>query len=156
MVRGAAAGAVGWWVMDQVLRYLYNHENPRVRERESEARDRTPALEVIAAEVAEFVGIDLADEQRQTGGTILQWTTGIGAGMFYGALRVRLPSVRAGRGLGYGAAFSLIFDEGIIPLLGFAPGPRAFPWQTHARGFLGHLAYGAALEAVMQQLDPIE
>lgn len=151
---GALAGAAGWLAMDQVLRFLYNHERPAVQAREDHARGGIPALERMAEEMAGSFGSPLSDHQRQVGGTILQWTTGIGAGVLYGALRGRLLGVSAGRGLVYGAAFSLIVDEGLIPLLGFASGPRAFPWQTHARGFLGHLAFGAVTEAALETLDP--
>jgi uncharacterized membrane protein YagU involved in acid resistance len=141
--------------MDQMLRFLYNHEDPGVRKREDRARSGVPALEVMAEEVVESFGAHLTDDQRQAGGTILQWVTGIGGGVFYGALRGRLPGVSAGRGLVYGASFSLLFDEGLVPLLEFAPGPLAFPWQTHARGFVAHLVYGAVAEAAMARMGRV-
>ena len=40
---------------------------------------------------------------------------------------------------------SLIMDEMLVPALGFSPPNRAFPAVTHLRGFLNHLAYGAAV-----------
>lgn len=156
LTRGALAGAAGWWAMDQVLRFLYDQQHPGVRQRENEARGGVPALEVMAEDVAAPFGITLSDRQRQTGGTILQWVTGIGGGMLYGALRSRFPGVTAGRGLVYGVAFSLVVDEGLVPLLGFAPGPLSFPWQTHARGFLGHLVFGVVAEAVLESLDSVD
>ncbi len=73
--------------------------------------------------------------------------------MLYGVLRNHIPAARAGHGLVYGVAFSLAVDEGLTPLLGFAPGPGAFPWQTHARDFLGHLVFGAVAEITLQWLD---
>lgn len=155
LVRGAVAGAAGWWAMDQILQFLYDHEGPHVREREDRARGGIPALEVMADELAGLTGSTLSKGERQTAGTVLQWATGIGAGVLYGALRRRVPGVTAGRGIAYGAAFSLVMDEGLIPLLGFSPGPGAFPWQTHARGFIGHLVYGAVAEAVLSRLDGI-
>ncbi|CAN5716606.1 hypothetical protein BH23GEM5_BH23GEM5_23920 [soil metagenome] len=78
---------------------------------------------------------------------------GIGAGVLYSVLRRRIPAARAGHGLAYGAAFSLVMDEGLTPMLGFVPGPGALPWQTHARGFIGHLVFGVVSEATMQWLD---
>lgn len=139
--------------MDYVLRFLYNQEDPEVRRRESEARDSIPALEVLAAKSVRWIGTSLSDEERQRWGTILQWTMGIGGGMLYAALRSRIPAVRAGHGLAYGAAFSLVVDEGLTPLLGFAPGPTAFPWQTHARGLIGHLVFGVTAEIALEFLD---
>jgi uncharacterized membrane protein YagU involved in acid resistance len=71
----------------------------------------------------------------------------------YVALRDHVPGQGTRRGLAYGAAFSLVVDEGLTPLLGLSPGPASFPWQTHARGFIGHLIYGTAAEAVLTLLD---
>jgi hypothetical protein len=153
VARGVLAGAAGWWAMDRCLRFIYAHESAMVRHRESEARHGVPALEVLAEKLAARAGRPLSDEERQTGGTVLQWSTGIGAGVIYAALREHLPGNGIGRGLGYGAAFSLLVDEGLTPLLGLAPGPGAFPWQTHARGFVGHLVFGVVAEAVLEALD---
>ncbi len=153
LLHGALAGAVAWWAMDQLLSYLYDHMDPQVRSREDAARGGVPALEVMAQRIAGLAGITLSEEERQSMGTALQWTTGIGAGILYAALRDRLPGSGVRRGLTYGAAFALIMDEGMIPLLGFSPGPLAFSWQTHARGLAGHLVYGAVVELAMQGLE---
>lgn len=152
-VRGGIAGAAGWWVMDRALQRMYDRESRSVRAREDRARGGVPALEAIAQAGAERVGAELAPRQRQKGGTALQWLVGVGAGMLYGVLRPRVAAARAGRGLAYGAAFSLVVDEGVVPLLGFAPGPRAFPWQTHARGFVGHLVFGLVADVTLDLLD---
>jgi uncharacterized membrane protein YagU involved in acid resistance len=70
-------------------------------------------------------------------------------------LRRRWRASAAARGLTFGTAFFLVVDELMNPLLGFTPGPRAFPWQAHARGFGGHLAFGAASELALQGLDRV-
>ncbi len=44
-----------------------------------------------------------------------------------------------------GAALSLIVDEGVAPALGFSAPNTHYPMLTHLRGFLNHLAYGAAV-----------
>lgn len=41
------------------------------------------------------------------------------------------------------------------PLLGFTPGPRAFPWQAHARGLGGHLAFGLTSDLILDGLDRV-
>ena len=46
-------------------------------------------------------------------------------------------------------------DELLNPVLGLTPGPLAFPWQTHARGLGGHLAFGVATELVLEGLDRV-
>lgn len=52
-----------------------------------------------------------------------------------------------GAGTATGASMSLILDEAITPALGFSAPNRAYPIQTHVRGFLGHIVYGLALAA---------
>lgn len=153
LAKGAVAGAVAWWAMDQTLRLLYDHEGPAVREQEDWARGGVPALERVAEGTAGLMAVRLPEKDRRAAGTALQWMVGIGAGALYGALRSRVPSARAGRGLAFGAVFSLALDEGLIPLLGFAPGPTAFPWQTHARGVAGHLVFGVVADATLELLD---
>ncbi|MEW5927169.1 MAG: DUF1440 domain-containing protein [Gemmatimonadota bacterium] len=152
LARGALAGGAAWWAMDRALRLAYDREDPRARGREDRARGGVPALEVLAERIAGLAGTPLSERRRQRAGTALQWAMGIGAGMLYAVLRRRVPAARAGGGLAYGAAFSLAVDEGLIPLLGLAPGPGAFPWQNHARGFAGHLVFGAVAEAAMRAL----
>jgi hypothetical protein len=39
--------------------------------------------------------------------------------------------------------------------LRLTPGPKAFPWQTHARGIAGHLSFAAAADAALRVLEPI-
>jgi hypothetical protein len=46
-------------------------------------------------------------------------------------------------------------DELMNPPLGLTPGPQAFPWQAHARGFSGHLAFGLTSELVLEGLDRV-
>ncbi len=156
VLKGVLAGATAWSAMDGVLRFLYNHEHSDTRRQEDQARDGVPALEVMAERIAQIAGVTLSAAERQRGGTSLQWAVGVGAGLLYAALRDQLPSSGIRRGIVYGAAFSLLVDEGIVPLLKCAPGPSAFPWQTHARGFVAHLVYGAVAEITMGWLDRIE
>lgn len=151
--KGTIAGAAGWWAMDHVLRFLYNHEDPSVRGAEDAARGGVPALEVLAEKIATRAGISLSTVQREKAGTVLQWVEGIGTGIVFGVLRGRAPTVGAGRGLAFGAGVSLLVDEGMVPLLDLSPGPTAFPWQTHARGFLGHLVYGLVADVVLDVLN---
>lgn len=153
LFNGAVAGAVAWAAMDYTLRLLYNREAPEIRRREDRARDSVPAMEVMVDKLAGLAGVTLSNEKRQRGGTLVQWVTGVGAGIFYAAFRDHIPGSGLRRGIVYGAGFSLVVDEGLTPALGFAPGPLAFPWQTHARGFAGHLVYGVAAEVMMQWLE---
>lgn len=153
LARGVLAGAAAWWAMDQVLQVIRDRHHPSVRRSEDAARGGVPALEVLAARLAVLGGHPLSAAERARAGTWMQWILGIGGGVLYASLRDRLWSAGIPRGLGYGAAFALVVDEGLVPLLGLAPGPAAFPWQTHARGFLGHLVYGVTAETVLAAME---
>jgi uncharacterized membrane protein YagU involved in acid resistance len=50
-------------------------------------------------------------------------------------------------------ALFLIADELLKPLLGLIPGPTRYPWQTHARGLIGHLVLGAVTDTVFDVLS---
>jgi uncharacterized membrane protein YagU involved in acid resistance len=71
----------------------------------------------------------------------------------YGLLRRRFPAAATLRGLTFGTGLFLLVDEVMNPVLGLTPGPAAFPWQAHVRGFGGHLAFGAVSDAMLQGLD---
>jgi hypothetical protein len=45
-----------------------------------------------------------------------------------------------------------VMDETATPALGLTPGPRAFPWQAHARGLAGHLVFGSVANATLATL----
>ncbi len=42
-----------------------------------------------------------------------------------------------------------MFDEGLTPAAGFSAPNRAFSWQTHARAFVAHLAFGVTLAVLV-------
>lgn len=153
MIEGAIAGAVATWAMGRVTNALYARENKAAREREDRVRDGTTAYEVAAEKAAGFAGKSLTRQQRQRYGTAIHWTLGVAAGALFGVLRSRSPSVARGAGTLFGAAFWLAVDEAATPALGLTPGPRAFPWQTHARGLAGHLVFGTVANATLATLQ---
>lgn len=155
LVKGALAGVAATWAMGPVTSYLYEHESRGAREAEDEARGDRTAYGVAAEKAADAVGVELSDEQRKQAGTAVHWALGAGAGAAYGALRNRLPGVGAAGGLLFGTAFWLAVDEGANYALRLTPGPTAFPWQTHARGLVGHLVFGVAANAALDALDAV-
>jgi hypothetical protein len=153
LLEGAIAGAVGTWAMSRVTSALYARENKGARQREDRARHSTTAYEVAAEKVAALAGATLTERQRQQYGTAIHWTLGVTAGALFGALRPRSPGVARGAGTLFGAAVWLMMDEAATPALGLTPGPRAFPWQTHARGLAGHLVFGSVANATLATLQ---
>ena len=153
LLDGAVAGAAATWLMGKVTSFLYARENEQAREREDRARHGTTAYGVAAEKIAELGGKALTDEQRNSYGKGIHWALGAGAGAAYALLRERMPAASAAGGLLFGTVFFLLMDEGLVYALGFTPGPSNFPWQSHARGLAGHIAYGAAAEGALSLLE---
>lgn len=155
LLKGAIAGAVATWAMGKVTTWFYDRENRRARRAEDEARHGKTAYEIGAERLAGAVGRTLSEEQRGRLGSALHWGLGIGAGAAYAALGQRRPAVRRAAGTAFGTGFWAAVDEGMISLLGLTPPPTAFPWQTHARGLAGHLAFGAVADGTLRVLDAV-
>lgn len=153
LLDGALAGTTATWIMGKLTSYLYAREKHWVREREDSARHGGTAYGAAAEKIANLVGESLTDEQRESYGQRLHWALGAAAGVGYTLLRDRIPITSAARGLLFGATFFLLMDEGLVYALGLTPGPSNFPWQTHARGLAGHLAFGAAAEGALALLE---
>jgi hypothetical protein len=155
VVKGALAGAVATWAMGRVTTFLYEREDQAARRREDAVRDGKTAFGIAAEKGAELVGRSLDDRERERYGAALHWALGIGAGAAYGALRGRVPGADLAAGLLFGTVFWAVVDEGANPVLGLTPGPGAFPWQAHARGLAGHLAFGAAADASLRAMEAV-
>jgi len=144
---GALSGAAGTVLMDQVTTLAYERQPKSVRDREDEARGDKTAF------VAEAEKLGAPETQQEAVGNAIHWALGVGAGALYGVLRNRSRRVGLGSGLAYGVSFWLVMDETATALLGLAPPPRRFPWQTHARGLAGHVVLGGMIEAAFDMVD---
>jgi hypothetical protein len=153
LIKGALAGAVATWVMEQVTTYLYEHENRSARRREDEARQGKHAFAVAAEKTAGLTGIHLSETEQHRLGLAYHWGLGLGAGALYGALRRRVGWLDWGQGTAFGLLFFLLVDEAMNTALGLTPPPQAFPWQAHARGLAGHLVYGVVADTALDALD---
>lgn len=151
---GAVAGAAATWLMGKATSYLYEQEGEAARQREDQARGGRTAYETAAEKLAGLACQPLSDDERKKMGNAIHWSIGIGSGVLYALLRRRLTGQGAGRELAAGALFGtavwLLLDEVGNVALGLTPGPRAFPWQTHARGLAGHLVLGLGAEGLLQ------
>jgi hypothetical protein len=155
LLKGAAAGVAATWVMGKTTTWMYAREDDAVKQREDQARGGVTAYERAAEKTASALGLRLTSAQRSTAGTAMHWFTGAAGGALYELLRTRWPAMARGKGLGFGAGFFLAVDELLNPVLGLTPGPRVFPWQAHARGLGGHLAFGATTELILEGLDRV-
>jgi uncharacterized membrane protein YagU involved in acid resistance len=152
---GIVAGVVATWIMTRVTTVMYERENRAAREREDSARGGRTAYEAAAEKGADLLGKVLTHEQRARWGLAIHWGLGIAAAVLYAALRIQLDSPDLRHGLMYGFVFWLVMDETVTPLLRLTPGPLAFPWQTHVRGLIGHLVFGAVAELTLTLLGAV-
>ena len=155
LVKGAIAGAVATWALDLVTAKLYRQEPKPARQQEDRARRGRTAYEVAAEKTARMLGRQLDRDERRHWGAAVHWALGIGAGVAYSTFGRRIPAFRRAGGGAFGTAFWATVDEGLVSLLGLTPPPKAFPWETHARGLSGHLAYGIVADRTLRMLDAI-
>src|SRR3954462_4823183 len=142
LVKGAIAGAVATYVMGRITGFMYDRENRGARKQEDRVRGGSTSSATAAEKGAELVGRRLTRQEREQAGSAIHWALGLGAGARYAVVRRRLPFLGSTVGTAFGTAFWEFVDEGVVPALGLTPGPLAFPWQTHARGLVGHLTFG--------------
>ncbi len=155
VLKGAVAGLAATWVMDRVTTAVYDRQDPRARRREERARGGKTAYTIAAEKAARAVGLKASRRQLRTAGRVIHWWLGAEAGISYAVARRRMPSAGRLKGLGFGSGFWLVVDEIANPLLGLTKGPRAFPWQAHARGLAGHLAFGVTAHITLSVLDRV-
>jgi uncharacterized protein DUF1440 len=149
LIKGAIAGAVATWVMGKLTGAI------GARRREDEARSGKTSYGVLAERAAGGMGATLDDRGRERYGLAVHWALGVGSGALYAVLRRRFGSLGRAAGVGFGTMFWAAVDEGLVPALGLTPGPRAFPWQAHARGLAGHLTFGTVTDGTLRLLDAV-
>lgn len=155
LIKGAVAGAVATFVMGRVTGYMYEREDPEAREQEDEARGGRSSYEAAAEKAGEAAGRPLDRTEREQAGSAMHWALGIGAGAAYALFRRQVQGLGVTAGTALGTAFWGFIDEGLVPALGLTPGPTAFPWQTHARGLIGHLTFGTVTDGTLRLLDRV-
>jgi uncharacterized membrane protein YagU involved in acid resistance len=155
LIKGAIAGLVATWVMGKVTDVLYEREDRWARRDEDDARGGKTAYGALAEKAAASVGSTLSDENRERMGSLVHWALGVGSGAVYAVLRRRFNAIGRAAGVGFGTMFWAAVDEGLVPALGLTPGPRAFPWQAHARGLAGHLTFGTVTDGTLRLLDAV-
>lgn len=151
---GAIAGAIGVWALDRVTWALYNREDEEALAREKRARPEglDPAHKAVV-EGARAMGVDVEPKQPTAAGVALHYSLGIIPGALYAVYRRRVPLLTAGRGTLFGTSLFLLQDELLNAVTGLSGKPQEYPWQAHARGLVGHVAYGIAMESALDVIE---
>lgn len=160
-IKGAIAGAAAVWLMDRVTWALYKGPDPAAESEEAHQNEKEAQVEgkyaaqAAVAQASRAVGIEMSEDGNYRSGQIVHYAMGIAPGILYGIFRDRIPVLRSGRGLLYGAGLFALVDEVVVPALGAASPPMAYPKEAHVRGLIGHLVLGAATDTVLDVLEEV-
>lgn len=154
LLRGLVAGVIGAWVMDRAT-WLMQDRQPR----DSLARERAAWPEgldvphVTAKRLRRTAGLPAPHEQPGAFGMLLHYLFSIAPATLYAGLRQRDLRFGKDRGLLYGFAIFALWDEALTAATRIAGPPRAYPWQAHLRGLVGHLSLGLATHVALTTLE---
>jgi hypothetical protein len=154
LLKGAIAGAAGIAALDLVTEWMTSAQPEESPEREAQARpDALESAHVVANRVAEATGTELEPRQPHPAGRATHFAIGMLPAAAYAAFRQR-EGFSLGRGLLLGIGMFAQY-EGVNYMFDLSGAPNRFPWQAHARGVLGHAAYGAVTEGALAGLDEV-
>ena len=149
---GAAAGLLASCVMNGFQTIWSAVARPsRKRPAKGEPEEDTTVRTASAISRSLF-GRPLSERGKRIGGPFVHYAFGTLVGGLYGAAAERAPSVTAGSGLPFGAAFWLVADETAVPLLRLSAPPNRYPLSLHVYALVSHLVYGWTAEALRRQL----
>jgi uncharacterized membrane protein YagU involved in acid resistance len=140
--------------MDVVTWLLYRRESrlDSLREKHLRPYGKDPA-HALVRRVADAADSDAGSSGPNGAGIAVHYGLGMGPGALYAHRRRQYPWLRVGRGAGYGLALYLLNDLLAARLLGIAGPQRAYPWQAHARGVVGHVVLGMVTEATLNAVE---
>jgi len=122
---GAAAGVAAGQVMDRATTWFYERQSDASRQRENELLPEGAPM-ASARKLAGLIGAEPTDDQT---------------GQLAAAMHRSLGQL-------YGVAAAALTRRGVPPVAaGVATGtppPQAYPVESHLRGLVGHLTFGAA------------
>ena len=143
---GAAAGYAAGQVMNRATTWFYGRQSDASKQREQELLPGGAPM-ASARKLVGLVGAEPTDDQLRRIATGLHRSLGQLYGVAAASLARRgMPPVAAGVAAGMGGF--LLVDE-LANSLFFTPPPQAYPLQSHLRGLVGHLAFGATTGAVL-------
>jgi hypothetical protein len=138
---GAAAGVAAGQVMDRATTWFYERQSDASRRRENELLPEGAPM-ASARKLAGLIGAEPTDDQTGQLAAAMHRSLGQLYGVAAAALTRRgVPPVTAGVATGLGGF--LLVDE-LANGLFFTPPPQAYPVESHLRGLVGHLTFGAA------------
>lgn len=148
---GLTAGLVATRMTGSIQKMLYKLMPESVKRREEQVRPGSPTR-MAARKLAAAADVSLTLQQAESAATAIHYGSGVPWGTVYAFLRRHSGMTPVGAALATGASMSLILDETLTPAMGFSAPDRDYPAATHLRGFIAHLAFGAAVAATAELL----
>jgi putative membrane protein len=154
-VAGLAGGLAASWVMNEfqvgcsaaAKKLKQNGNSSKSNHQKSEESE--DATMKTAGKISETVlNRPLTKEQKKKGGPVVYYAFGAAMGALYGAMAERVPEVKYGFGLPFGAALFVGADEIAVPALGLARSPLETKPRDHLYGLVSHFVYGTTTELV--------
>jgi hypothetical protein len=137
---GIAAGAAAGQVMNQATTWFYERQSDASKQRENELLPEGAPM-ASARKLAALVGAEPTDDQTGQLASAMHRSLGQLYGIAAAVLTRRgVNPVSAGLAAGLGGF--LLVDE-LANSLFFTPPPQAYPPESHLRGLVGHLTFGA-------------
>ena len=138
---GAAAGLAAVQVMDRATTWFYERQSDASKQRENELLPEGAPM-ASARKLAGLLGAEPTDDQTGQLAEAMHRSLGQLYGVVAAAMTRRGVNPVAA-GLASGAGGFLLVDE-LANSLFFTPPPQAYPVESHLRGLVGHLTFGAA------------
>ncbi len=151
VVTGMLSGYVGIKVMGIVTGKMYEWECEADRKREDDVRPGWPD-QIAVCKIGTALGKQVDDVQAQRFGKIFHYGTGMVWAQVYTFPRTLTGMHPVAAWLLTSLSMWSILDEGLTPALGLSAPNSAYPFATHIRGFVGHMAYGFGVMAVVEAL----
>jgi putative membrane protein len=160
-VAGLAGGLVASWVMTEaqtgmeaIAKKLQQNGKSSSPDSEQKKNEQSEGSEDATVKTAKrlshtFLHRSLNSSEKEKAGPIVHYAFGTLIGGIYGATAEKVPQIKSGYGLPFGAAIFVGADEIAVPALGLSP--KSFSEtepQEHAYALLSHFVYGATAEIV--------
>jgi hypothetical protein len=147
LIRGAIAGAAATWLMDVATTAVQKLQPAADAQRERAAwPNGQPSVANLVDLISDRLRLRLDQPSKAAAAGAIHYALGAVPGALYAILRDRVPAIRAGRGLLFGALLWAGNDELLNTTLGLAGPPTAYPRMTHVRGLIGHLVLGVGTD----------
>jgi hypothetical protein len=143
LIAGAAAGAAGALAMGLFERLLMKRRSQASADHHQRGRGKPPTTKA-----AEKIAGKLSRDAGRAADPLMHYAMGVFAGAMFGLAAERTDKVTAAAGLPYGVSIWLTADEMAAPALKLAPSPEKTSLRGHLESLVGHLIFGATVNAV--------